>query len=199
MNARLRHQRSFLAAQWSSSDEDYDLLINSYQLNLSFLTHSEDNHEINVAIQRVLYLIDQEFNHTVFVDQQNQEMVQALEFMGANVTTMPGEPGDQLIGIMLWCKFTAVMQDRVELIELEISSDLGQHVTYLHDHTESLGPFDQTGWWHDHSPWHSDLSIQPSDLAQIKPDPWHELDLAWTQESVKHSSIVYADFGKNAN
>ena len=199
MNVHLRQCREFLAAVWNATDSGHSLQLNHYQLDMRFVTRTKDQHEINVAVSRVLYFIDQELSDTVFVHDELMDVAGMLHVMGINVTTVPHEPVDQIIGMMLFAKFQAMMEGRVDMVSLEISSDRGQGVGYLHHHDEELGPIAASGWWNQADTGHrliddfNDHQLPPLD---IQPDCWRDLDLQWPV-TPDQSKIVFANFRKN--
>jgi len=202
MNVQLRHGRGFLAAAWMPDQHTTNLMINDYQLAMRFVTRTNDQREINIAVGRVLYFIDHELTDTVFVSQEHPDVARILHFMGINVTTVPHEPVDQIIGMMLWAKFQAMMQGRVELASLEISSAQGQDVVYVHEQEEALGPLAAPGWWHQPDISHREIPEPPDSgtpALDIQPDAWKDLDLQWPQNQ-DQSKIVYVNFlNRDAN
>ena len=197
MNVKLRNRRDFLAATWLPDDHN-NLMLNHYELNMTFITRANNQQEINTAINRVYYFIDQELSHTIFVQDHYPDVVRMLRFMNVNVTTVPHEPVDQIIGMMLFVKFRSIMEARVDIDSLEISSQQGGHVIYVHEHDDSLGPFDSPGWWHTTDTLHCD-DVQPCDdqttSLDIQPDQWRDLDLHW-QPTCDRSTVLHVDFLK---
>jgi hypothetical protein len=198
MNVRLQHERSFLASTWSPDllPGSQNFLTNHYHVRIRMITHVLDNQEINIAAQRSLYMLDTEFSDTVFLNQQYEEPARFMQSLGMDVTLLPGEPVDQIIGMMLYCKLNAVMAGRITVTQLEICSERGDHVWYLHERDEPLGPFESQGWWNLEDPMHIDTPPLETDTPSIQPDPWHSLELAWPVEPVP-STVVYADFRSN--
>jgi hypothetical protein len=196
MNIQLRHEREFVAAFWNDDETSHQLITNVYRCRLKFLTQSIDQRDINVAVGRVLYMIDEEFSDTVFFSDRSHEIAHMFDHMGINVTTLPGPPVDQIIGMMLYCKLQAIMQGRVELQELEISSMRGNDVWYIHDSTESLGPFVAEGWWHNSDPEHCAAFGENQVVAKIQPSIWKNLDLDWPGLDRPDSQIVHVDFSR---
>jgi hypothetical protein len=199
MNVQLRHQREFLASFWWPTDEfgGRNLISNAYQCHVQYTTVTGDAHDINTAAHRVLYMLEQEFSDTVFINQQHSDVVQALMAMGIDVTPLPGDPVDQMIGMMLYCKLSAVCAGRMTVDRVDVSSDRGGDVWYIHHGSEQLGPFASDGWWHQEDPWHC-MRPDDADRSIIHPDPWREQDLAWQRDAEQESKIVYADFRKDA-
>lgn len=73
---------------------------------------------------------------------------------------------------------------------------------YLHAADESLGPFDQQGWWHDSDLIHCDTTLIDSDkvVAMHRAGAWRELDLAWPDAQTDKeidNTVVFAEFGRN--
>jgi hypothetical protein len=199
MNVRLQHERSFLAGFWSPEiiTSGAHLCMNHYQVRLQMITCTQDHREINVAAQRCLYMLDQEFSDTIFLHNQHYEPARFMQSLGMNVTTLPGDPVDQIIGIMLFCKLNAVMCQKVMITQLEISSTRGEDVWYIHSQNESLGPFDELGWWTEETLHHHDIDSEHGNVSTIKPDPWYELELSWPSDTDQDSTVVYANFKKN--
>lgn len=198
MNVKLSVEREFLAAVWDPDHDISNLVINHYQLIMRVITRTTDQRDINTAMDRVYYFIDQTLSNTVFVGSMHGDAATMLDFMGLNVTTVPHEPVDQIIGMMLFCKFRAIMEQRVDIESLEINSANGHRVGYLHQQDEPLGPLAVAGWWHDADVRHHDMDHGSSDaVIDIQPDSWRQLQLDWQRETSTATTVVYADFGKN--
>lgn len=199
MNVRLQYTVSFTAGvHWENH-----LSMNNYLVRIYMITNCSDGVSQNVAYERIKYFIYNELNSTIFVNADHKEICERLTSAGLKITTLPAEPVDQLIGIMLYCKLNAIMEDFIVVNEIELSSELGEHMVYLHAADESLGPFENSGWWHDADPIHYDVDLINSDkiVAIHRAGAWRELDLAWPEEqtqSVKaDDNIVFAEFHNN--
>jgi hypothetical protein len=178
------------------------MIMNNYVARAYMMTNTADHACQNTAFERMKYFVYGELGSTIFVNQDNTEVCQQLIQAGLKVTTLPGEPVDQIIGIMLYCKLNAVMEDYMIIHEIEISSDLGENMIYLHAADESLGPLEILGWWHDADLIHCDTALIDSDkvVAMHRAGAWRELDLAWPDvESDKNidNTVVFAEFGRN--
>jgi hypothetical protein len=140
----------------------------------------------------------------VFINGNNLERCELLSRAGVRLTTLPEEPVDQVVGIMLHCKLNAITEDRMVITQTEISSELGENIAYLHDDDEQLGPLSGTGWWRDSDVSHCDRQLISTDnvVTMNFNRSWRELNLQWTQESsvidVEHDNkLVFADFQKD--
>jgi hypothetical protein len=135
----------------------------------------------------------------VFVNYQHLEVCKKLVTAGVNVTTMPGEPVDQIIGIMLYFKLNAITEGRMNIAETELASALGENVTYLHsDFEDSLG-FEQPAWWTTADLMHNDIVPEESDkvVSLSQNTAWRDLDMAWVDTPIETdvgNVVVFANF-----
>jgi hypothetical protein len=194
MNVRLEYTMPFTAGVYWEGQ----MLMNRYLVGLYMITNSSDAAVQNIAYERLKYFVYNEMNSTVFVHSEHQDQCRALIAAGLKITTLPAEPVDQLIGIMLYSKLNAVMEDHIVISEVEISSDLGENMVYLHSADESLGPYEGPGWWHEADLIHCDLGLFDSDkiVAMHQAGAWRELDLAWPDQdsASNNNTVVFARF-----
>jgi hypothetical protein len=125
-----------------------------------------------------------------------------LAVLGVNVTTLPADPVDQVVGIMLYCKLNAIMEGRMTVDSLNIASQLGDQVWYLHDAQDNLDMFTVDGWWHSPSAQHHTLTLDayPDNVIQVAPSAWIEHGLLWPEATTESSggTVVFGNFPKNA-
>ena len=199
MNVRLQYDLEFLAGIYY----DDSLQMNSYSVNLNLLTKTRDAASTNVAMERLKAFVYEELASTVFINQNNMERAEFLQIVGANVTTLPEEPVDQIIGMMLYYKLNAIMEDRMIVTSLDISSSLGDGVWYQHDEDDSAGPFVIKGWWHDASTQHETIEREEiaDNVVKVISTGWYELGLDWPEQTAPATAntVVYANFPKNEN
>jgi hypothetical protein len=196
MNVRLQYDLKFLAGVYY----DDRLQINSYDVSMNLLTKTKDAASTNIAMERLKAFVFDTLNSTVFINQTNMERAEFLQMMGANVTTLPEEPVDQIVGMMLYYKLNAVMEDRMVITALDIASELGDGVWYQHDEDDSAGPFAKDGWWHQSSIQHDTIEPeQPADnVVKVISTGWYEMGLDWPENTEPvTNTVVYANFPKN--
>lgn len=201
MNARLNYKIDFL----SGVHYQNVLRMNHYHLSIWMTTQSEDSENHNIAFERLKAFVSYSLDSAVFINRADQDSCEKLLQAGVNICTLPEDPVDQVVGIMLFSKLNAIMEGRIIIDEIEISSDLGDNMIYLHGASENIGPFEQKGWWHepDLSFNHSDLVDENKKIMNInRAIGWRDLDLQWPgDDKIKQegNTIVYADFGRNEN
>lgn len=199
MNVRLQYNLEFAGAVHI----DGHLQLNQYQVNLDLQTCTRDREAINIAMDRLRFFVNVELANAVYVNQSEQDLAELLQMIGANVVTLPDEPVDQIVGLMLYCKLNAVMEGMMIVTALDISSSLGDEVWYEHTEEDALGPFLNQGWWNLATTVHNNLdTVDRSDkVVKVVPDCWSEFGLAWPdlvdKDAEKAHTVVYAKFPKH--
>jgi len=199
MNVKIQYDTEFMAGVYAHDT----LYLNSYSISLSLLTKTLDSESTNIAIERVKCFMHHVLADTVFFGPNDHEKAEMYQLMGTNVTTLPEEPVDQIVGIMLYCKLNAIMQDRMCVTGLSISSVIGDAMCFLFDEDDSLGPLAKEGWWHDPSVQHNTIESEtvPENVVKVIPSVWHEYGFVWPEEKSENRSntVSYPNFKKNEN
>ena len=203
MNVRLRYSITFPASVWF---EDA-LLTTNYSIAVNFLTQTLDPAEQNIALDRVSYFLLNELHSTIFINQTDVERAEAFDSVGLNVTTLPEEPVDQVVGIMLFHKLNAIMEGRMKITEITFSSDAGDNIEYFYSENEHSDLFPSTGWWHEPTLRHNDITADDDEgdnenvIAIDVDTEWREQDLAWSQPSATNDigQVVFANFTQTNN
>ena len=163
MNVKLQYELDFMAGIYY----DDRLQLNQYSVSLQLLTQSINALVTNVAMERLKAFVYSELCDTVFVGPNNQAQAEMFAMMGMNVTTLPEEPVDQIIGLMLYCKLNAIMEDQMLVTKLDIQSYLGDSVWYQHDEDDVIGPFRNNGWWHEPTCQHNSIELEQIGRAHV--------------------------------
>ena len=201
MNVRLEYDMQWRAAIWFENC----LQINSYNMELAITTNTSNADDHVVSLNRLNHFVYNEMANTVYIHQNDVTQIQALTAAGIKVTTLPEEPIDQIIGIALYYKLNAILQERMFVNGVTIQSDLGDNVRYLHNDHESAGPLSQEGWWQDSSPVHSNFKSSASKKHVVRLNrtlSWQDLEMEWSDvEPVDNTgnTVVFAKFGPDEN
>lgn len=197
MNVKLQYHIAFNAGAWF----DNELTMATYQVRLKFLTQTIDPADQNIALERVKHFLLEEIHSTIFINQAEIETAEYLAEVGINVTTLPEEPADQVVSIMLYHKLNAVMEGRMKITELVLSSDAGDNIEYYQSSTDQTGLFVDMGWWNESTLRHNDFVNEEDDkpVVVMELDEWKDRDLAWSQPEVTTdvNQIVFADLNHN--
>ena len=200
MNVRLRYSTVFTAGIFYADQ----LRMNNYQVKLHIITNSEEGDDHNIALDRIKYFLHNQINSTVFINSAEIDRCRVFSSAGIKITTLPEEPLDQVIGIMLYCKLNAMLENRMIIDEIEICSELGENIVYLHNDQDAQGPFADTGWWSESDAVHCDLSLFGNDktvaLHHVG-SSWRDLGLNWNESVIINinddNKVVFADFAKD--
>lgn len=198
MNVRLQYNLEFPGAVYF----DERLQLNSYQVNLNMITNTKDRVKINIAMERLRCFVHEELANAVYIHQDRQDIAEVMQMLGMNMVTLPEDPVDQIVGMMLYYKLNAIMENVMVVVALDICSTLGDEVWYMHDEEDAAGPFSQDGWWHEATVRHDNIQIVDPDakIVEVKPNAWAEYGLMWPEEDTKKDhTVVYAKFQKNEN
>lgn len=195
MNVRLKHDVHFTAGIYYNSR----VHMNNYSVRLWLLTNSTTATDHNTAFERIKHFIFNEVDSTVFINVDHADMCQRLSTAGFKITTLPGEPVDQLVGIVLHSKFNAITENRMIVVETEISSAMGENVTYLHSDEERSEDIVLPDWCTSADLVHSDPVLVDGEkvVSIVSSTAWRELNLAWSNESdspADDNTVVFADF-----
>lgn len=200
MNVRLSHSMPFTAGVYYGGE----MRMNHYTLTLHMITNSHDAVDHSVAFERIKYFVYNKLDSSIFINSQLKEKCQQFVSAGLSVTTLPGDPVDQLIGLMLHYKLNAIMENRIIVDETKISSLLGENMTYHHSDHETTDIGVIPDWWLTADPIHSDFILLEADkiVAMRDNTVWRELDLMWPDahaESEKETGnvVVFRDFKHN--
>ena len=196
MNVRLQYTMNFTAGVHYHER----MVMNNYMLKVFMITNTTVAENTTIAFERLKYFIA-ELDSTVFVNSEEQQACQQYVNAGIKITTLPVDPVDQIIGVMLFHKLNAIMEDRIIMVETELSSVLGDSMVYIHSENETAENLVIPEWWMTPDLVHCDTDLIDNDkvLAIHQAGAWRELDLGWidTVQSDQTGNIVFADFKRD--
>jgi hypothetical protein len=195
MNVRLKYDMPFSAGVFYNDE----MQINQYSLRLRMITNSTNPSHHNTAFERLKHFVYNEIDSAIFINSDQKDQAKRYVKAGLKVVTLPGDPVDQVIGIMLYHKLNAIMEGRIMIVETEISSAMGDSMIYLHSENELTKDINKPAWWSSNDLVHADANLTGVDkvVSMHQASAWRELDLAWeeTSEDDAHgNTVVFADF-----
>jgi hypothetical protein len=190
MNARIRQQFNFVAGLVYR--EHY--VSNLYQLTLDMLTATDDADEQNVAYERIKYWVEDVLADSVLI-QDSDPTLEAHRATGRRVHTLPEEPIDSVLGVMIYLKTNAIAENRMMVTEVALSSSEGRDVIYLHgSQEEEVEILTESGWWHESRPYCVDhknrRKIDSNVIALDRMPEWADLGLEWETTQEKKSVVI---------
>ena len=194
MNVRLKKTFTWYAAIVYGDR----FLINHYTAEISMITVTADNDEQNIAYERTKMFIRDVIDGSVMIS-QNSPNLGLYQKIGTKILVLPEEPFDQIVGMMLYLKLNAVMENRMVVTDVELQSHAGDTMNYLHSAGESVGPLEQEGWWLDSRPtWANSPEKPRSKIVNLSRSPeWADHGLDWTDGKNSSDSVVFAKFDRN--
>jgi len=198
MTIRIQYDMTLNAAVYFDSV----MRINNYQFRLDMVTNSDNGQSHNTALDRIKHFVNVELDSTIFINADYQEQCNKYLQAGLKITTLPEEPIDQVIGIMLYYKLNAIMEKRMLVTATRLQSVLGDTMTYVFDSTDNAGPFVKPGWWHDADLVHCESNLQSTNnvVSMHRTSAWRDLGLLWPEDQSLNSddsTVVVADFRRN--
>ena len=194
MNVRLVYEMAFATGLWYDSQ----FYVNNYTVKMKLVTNTMSSTEQNIALARLKYFVHEVLEASVLINAKNLDQHKKLVAAGMRVIALPEEPVDQILGMAMTCKLNAIMQGRMIITDLDISSDHGDNVVYCHNVQEALGPLEPAGWWHDPEPVFAEYAVNRNQrVIEInRALKWHDLDLSWEPdpEQEHDPDIVITNF-----
>jgi len=192
MNTRIERDFEFQAAVYFEDK----FLMNTYTLSLSMLVATSSIREQNVAMDRITCFLVECLESCVFVKSSEKKVIDKYVAAGLKVSTLPEEPYDQIISMLLLIKLNAITEKRLIITDARLTSKLSDGVSFCYDNEDVYGPFEEMGWWHESGTAISDLHKTQNKKDKIvklvnKTNDWTEYSLQWQEKSTKASEIVF--------
>lgn len=173
--------------------------MNSYDLDVTFMVESEVIHEQNIALERIRYFLEYCISNSIFINQFEEKAISKYMDAGIRVCTLPEEPYDQIIGIMLLNKMNAITEGRLVVSDISICSTMSEGVSCLHSMEEPMGPFVLKGWWSSSQTDINDIKNKNNKVVKLKStkNAWDELNLGYVKlddVTTDIQNIVFATF-----
>jgi len=205
MNVRISTEHKFLAGFWWAGE----LSLNHYQIKVDMTTATEDVVEQNTAFLRLRHIIESTLDNTIFINYNETDVIENYRRAGIKLALLPEDPVDQIVGMVLHSKLSTVMENRIMIRCLRLSSVKGDNVVYEHGDVE-YNPFYKTaGWWGDLDPDNTE-NTGSTDPMQINLTTvsanrhWRDLGLGWDSEEnendqVEGNILVFNGFKRDAD
>ena len=198
MNVKLKKTFDFSAGLVYNTD----FTVNFYTVTITMTTMASDSMQQNVAYERLKYWFDQVmFNSIIMRD--NEPKLAEWFATDQRIILLPEQPVDQLLGIVLFSKLNAIVENVFVINELEISSAVGDEVCYIHNENEFVltEALNNPGWWSDPGPtWVTNLNKRHNNkVIKLRRVPeWKDVELDWNQaDSEIANTVLFVDFPRN--
>jgi hypothetical protein len=173
--------------------------MNMYNLSVCMDVETDSIREQNIAMERIKYFLAESLESSIFVNQDEKKLIEKYTSCGFKVCTLPNDPYDQIVTIMLLVKLNAITEGRLIVTDITLGSQMSDEVNFMYDLDSSLGPFEELGWWVDPNPIISDLDKSTNKKDKIvklfnpNTSAWGEIDLLWKEvgAAITSSEIIF--------
>lgn len=192
MPTRISRDFEFLAAVYFEGN----FIMNKYGVMLTMKVETSCIKEQNIAMDRIKYLIHQLLENAVFVQDSETKIIEKYQSAGLKVCTLPEEPYDQIVTMILLYKLNSICEGRLVVTDIQLDSVLSDDVGFLYD-TEEIEvdhPYKQ-GWWIDPGPTITDkvhVNKKEKIVKLVKKCDWDTLDLDWEIREILPTEIIFA-------
>ena len=164
--------------------------INSFELTLSMLVETESIREQNVAMDRATYFLMEMLQNSILVYTHDVDAITKYKAAGIKVCEIPEEPYDQIVAMVLLLKLNAIMENRLQITDLVLTSSLSEGIRYntVSEVAESIIPGNQSHWWRKPTICLSneECTASPDNVVKLFDDrDWNELGLSWKEKTKK--------------
>lgn len=178
-----RIEKEFLFESAIHFDDKF--MINMFEITLFMQVETDNQKEQNIAIERINYFLSQYIDSSIWVNQKDTKAIEAYENAGIRVLTIPEDPYDQIVGLVLICKLNAIMEDRLVITDIIFHSKLTSGIKF-HSTVEETEEFKGNNWWNDPTTNVKTIKTKNKKEKIVKlfdNDEWSEVGLLWKDKN----------------
>lgn len=173
-----------------------EFLMNVYTISVYMEVETESIREQNVAMERIKYFLNDCLENSIFVQDTEHKTIEKYTSCGFKVCTLPEEPYDQIIAILLLTKLNSITEGRLVITDITLGSRISDQVKFSCDIESPRGPFEEPGWWLDTGTSICDpikTSVKKDKIVKLfktVPSDWAEYNLVWKEKDNKNKSEI---------
>ena len=126
-------------------------LVNLYDTTLSMTVETDCPREQNIAMDRVIHFLYSVLQHSILIDVSDVEAIEHYKDAGIKICELPEEPYDQVVAMVILLKLNAIMENRLRVSDLMLSSSLGENVRYNMVAEVAENILSGGYWWNDNA------------------------------------------------
>jgi hypothetical protein len=170
------------------------LIMNVYGFTLAMEVETESIVEQNIAMDRIIYFLKDSLTNSVFVQTSDKKAIEKYTQADIKVCTVPEEPYDQIITMLLILKLNNITEGRLHITDIFLESELSDSVRFSYDfETAKHNPFGNKGWWLESSTSMNDIEKNTKKekiVRLVKHNDWANVGLEW-EKKTKASEIIF--------
>lgn len=159
-------------------------MVNLYELDAKFEIYTEDTREQNIAVERVTHFLGSVIEDCLFISIEQKDAINKYHAAGIKVCTIPEDPYDQIIGMVLLNKCNAIMEGKIVMTEILLGSKLSNLIKFELNHEVATAEFDGKHWYNDSTLVMADKFNKKDKIVNLfdhKCDSWEDLGLTWKE------------------
>jgi hypothetical protein len=174
-----------------------EFLMTIYELALKMEVETASIKQQNIAMDRIHYFLHECLGNSVFVQDSEKKAIEKYMQADIKVCTLPDEPYDQIIAILLLLKLNSITDGKLHITEVTLRSGLSDDVKFVYDvHTAANHPFGNKGWWTDCNTTITDINKtnkKDKIVRLVKQHcDWDSVGLEWEQKEHKSTEIIFS-------
>ena len=154
-------------------------MVNLYEMSAKMEVQTEDVREQNIAIERMNYFLSSHIEDSIFVQDTEKDAIEKYNAAGLKVCTVPEEPYDQIIGMILLNKCNAVMEGRIILTDILFGSKLSNLIKFDIEYEVAREEYSGKYWYNDSSLSTKNKGKKEKIVSLFDHNDWAELELTW--------------------
>jgi hypothetical protein len=99
-----------------------NFIMNIYNLTLVMEVETESIIEQNIAMDRIIYFLEDSLANSVFVQTSDKKAIEKYTQADIKVCTVPEEPYDQIITMLLILKLNNIAEGRLNITDIFFNS-----------------------------------------------------------------------------
>jgi hypothetical protein len=172
---------------------DQDPFFNTYEARICMRTESENAQDYNIAYKRMKFWFYDIMDQCVLIE-HNDPRVKIWQDTALKCLSFPTQPVDQVVGMMLMSKIKSIVEDRVSIQRISVSSPADDFIYYHCDGDDELHWFEEPGWWKNSGPMYNNDSGQKRRTDKVislsRTTEWKQYDLEWYSEQENTANVT---------
>lgn len=177
-----------------------NFFVNLYEFTIAFDVLTESLNEQFIALERIKYIIYEQFENSVFVCEQEQDIIKKYTESNLRVCSVPEEPYDQIIALILLLKINSICEGKLFVSDIKLKSRLSDDVRFFESIETANNSIREEGWWNKGLPSiNSNTEIKNGKVVKLVKDPWLELGLSWKDKKTKTNEVIFTGTTETKN
>jgi hypothetical protein len=156
--------------------------IGVYDITLSMLVETESIKEQNIAMDRIIYFLNEVLQSSVLVNSSRHDIITRYQDVDLKVCELPDEPYDQILAMILLLKLNSIAEERLKITDLVIASSLSDGVRFNVVSEVAESAFSGKYWWNSSCTAMNSRDYEMGDhskVIKLFTDDWVNLGLSW--------------------